>query len=161
MSTTLNRPAYERLISEDIKWLLEQPRTLERDHIESVLMHSAEALYGRRVDAAAPLSALDVFENWRAYLRNVDHDGFKAQLLALAAGSEQDRVLLDAARALIWYAFAASFMGERAFDHLVDQRDHMMRWLMLSRAVTINFDKARADLDALLQAYLAQNPPKP
>jgi hypothetical protein len=35
--TTLNGPAYKRLVEEDLKWLLAQPRTLERDHIETIL----------------------------------------------------------------------------------------------------------------------------
>ena len=29
--------AYDRLLSEDINWLMCQPRTLERDHIEQIL----------------------------------------------------------------------------------------------------------------------------
>lgn len=34
---TLNRQAWQNLIDEDLRWLLEQPRTLERDHIEVCL----------------------------------------------------------------------------------------------------------------------------
>ena len=37
MPTTLNRDAYDKLLSEDIIWLMCQPRTLERDHIEQIL----------------------------------------------------------------------------------------------------------------------------
>jgi hypothetical protein len=37
MVCTLNKDAYERLIDEDLAWLREQPRTLERDHIEQCL----------------------------------------------------------------------------------------------------------------------------
>ena len=34
---TLNREAFAKLIREDAEWLAKQPRTLERDHIASVL----------------------------------------------------------------------------------------------------------------------------
>jgi hypothetical protein len=37
MPTTLNRKAYLGLIQEDLDWLLQQPRTLERDHIAHML----------------------------------------------------------------------------------------------------------------------------
>jgi hypothetical protein len=46
MSSTLNRQAYEQLIAEDLEWLLKQPRSLERDHIEAILRSSAERNYG-------------------------------------------------------------------------------------------------------------------
>ena len=35
----LNREAYTKLVDEDLTWLRKQPRTLERDHIEAVLLH--------------------------------------------------------------------------------------------------------------------------
>lgn len=41
----LNRTAYERLIAENIEWLLKQPRTLERDHIECILRNSPDKEY--------------------------------------------------------------------------------------------------------------------
>lgn len=37
MVLTLNRRTYNKLIDENIEWLLQQPRTLERDHIELIL----------------------------------------------------------------------------------------------------------------------------
>lgn len=40
MSMPLNKPAYSKLIAEDIEWLNAQPRSLERDHIEQVLRSS-------------------------------------------------------------------------------------------------------------------------
>jgi hypothetical protein len=40
MGTTTNKKTYEKIIAEDIEWLLAQPRTLERDHIEHVLRDS-------------------------------------------------------------------------------------------------------------------------
>lgn len=45
MSGKLTRSAYEKLITEDLKWLLEQERSLERDHIMDVLMDSPGRLY--------------------------------------------------------------------------------------------------------------------
>jgi hypothetical protein len=37
MSLVLNSEAYRKLIREDLDWLLRQPRTLERDHIQQIL----------------------------------------------------------------------------------------------------------------------------
>ncbi len=39
---TINSTAYRKLIDENIEWLLSQPRTLERDHIEIVLRWHSE-----------------------------------------------------------------------------------------------------------------------
>ncbi len=50
MSTKLTRAAYEKLITEDLKWLLKQERTLERDHIMDVLMDSPGQLYDFTTD---------------------------------------------------------------------------------------------------------------
>lgn len=44
--TRLNRYAYEKLVSEDVAWLLQQPHTLERDHVEAVLRWSITQLFG-------------------------------------------------------------------------------------------------------------------
>lgn len=46
MPTKLNRSAYQKLIVEDVAWLLRQPRSLEREHIEQVLMVSPDREYG-------------------------------------------------------------------------------------------------------------------
>ncbi len=45
MPTTLNKAAYQKLIDDNIRWLLEQPRTLERDHIRDVLLWDRENRY--------------------------------------------------------------------------------------------------------------------
>ena len=42
MGMMINREAYQKLIDEDIEWLMKQPRSLERDHIVSVLKNSVE-----------------------------------------------------------------------------------------------------------------------
>ena len=47
MGMMVNREAYQKLIDEDIEWLLKQPRSLERDYIVSVLKNSVERLYGK------------------------------------------------------------------------------------------------------------------
>ena len=43
----INREAYQKLIDEDVVWILKQPRSLERDHIVSVLKNSVERIYGK------------------------------------------------------------------------------------------------------------------
>lgn len=45
VSGKLTRKAYEKLIAEDLQWLLKQERSLERDHIMDVLMDSPGHLY--------------------------------------------------------------------------------------------------------------------
>ena len=47
MGMIVNREAYQKLIDEDIEWLLKQPRSLERDHIVSALKNSVECIYGK------------------------------------------------------------------------------------------------------------------
>ena len=47
MGMMVNREAYQKLIDEDIEWLLKQPRSLERDHIVSVLKNNVEQIYGK------------------------------------------------------------------------------------------------------------------
>ncbi len=42
----LNRPAYVKLIHENLVWLEKQPKALERSHIEAVLTWSVNQLYG-------------------------------------------------------------------------------------------------------------------
>lgn len=42
----INRAAYERLTAEDLVWLEQQPRTLERDHVIEIVRNSAEMYYG-------------------------------------------------------------------------------------------------------------------
>lgn len=37
MGTKMNRGAFQRLVDENIEWLLEQQRSLERDHIKVIL----------------------------------------------------------------------------------------------------------------------------
>ena len=43
----INKEAYQKLIDDDIEWLLKQLRSLERDHIVSVLKNSVERIYGK------------------------------------------------------------------------------------------------------------------
>ena len=47
MEMMSNREDYQKLIDEDIEWILKQPRSLERDHIVSVLKNSVERIYGK------------------------------------------------------------------------------------------------------------------
>jgi hypothetical protein len=41
----MNRSAYQALIDEDIAWLMQQPRTLERDHIAMIVLQSIDTYY--------------------------------------------------------------------------------------------------------------------
>jgi hypothetical protein len=41
----MNRSAYQALIDEDIAWLMQQPRTLERDHIAMIVKKSVQMYY--------------------------------------------------------------------------------------------------------------------
>lgn len=51
MGCQLTRDAYEKLIEEDIQWLLDNTeRTLERSHIIDVLNGSADRYYGKKDD---------------------------------------------------------------------------------------------------------------
>lgn len=45
MSRKLTREAFRKLIAEDIAWLEQQPRTLERDHIIMALQESERFHY--------------------------------------------------------------------------------------------------------------------
>jgi hypothetical protein len=42
----MTRAAYAALIEEDIAWLLQQPRTLEREHILLILQRQPTDQYG-------------------------------------------------------------------------------------------------------------------
>lgn len=46
MPTKLNRSAYEQLVAEDLAWLDQQPRSLERDHIRVIVQASVNLIYG-------------------------------------------------------------------------------------------------------------------
>lgn len=45
MSCTIDKEAFQNLINGDLEWLMKQPRTLERDHIESLLKQAPMCLY--------------------------------------------------------------------------------------------------------------------
>ncbi len=46
MAGKLTRAAYEQLVAENLKWLAQQPRTLEREHIRAIVEASAGHEYG-------------------------------------------------------------------------------------------------------------------
>lgn len=54
----LNRGSYEKLIAEDIAWLKQQPRTLERDHTLQVLEWSVDGLYQVRPTVPAVVAEI-------------------------------------------------------------------------------------------------------
>ena len=39
MPTTINRAAYQKMLADDLEWVLQQPQTLARNHLEQVLRH--------------------------------------------------------------------------------------------------------------------------
>lgn len=47
MAGKMNRWGYQKLVDEDVAWLEQQPRTLERDHVIKVVKESVEAEYGK------------------------------------------------------------------------------------------------------------------
>lgn len=49
MTSRLNRAAYAQLVAEDIAWLDQQQRTLERDHIRTILERAVDHEYGEPV----------------------------------------------------------------------------------------------------------------
>jgi hypothetical protein len=58
MSIDLTREAYQKLVNEDIEWLLKQPRTLEREHIEAIVSHSVSLLYDKIESLKEEVNAL-------------------------------------------------------------------------------------------------------
>src|SRR5688500_11977665 len=58
MPTTINRQAFRQAIEEDMRWLLRQPRTLERDHIELILKRAEEQYYGPEESADEPVESV-------------------------------------------------------------------------------------------------------
>jgi hypothetical protein len=50
----MNRASYERMIAENIEWLEQQPRTLERDHVIAIVKASADHEYGAGTPEPAP-----------------------------------------------------------------------------------------------------------
>lgn len=62
MPCQLNKAAYEQLIKEDVEWLRQQPRTLERHHIEQVLLSSVDCYYPPRAYQDADPYAINELE---------------------------------------------------------------------------------------------------
>lgn len=47
--SVLTRVAYQQLVDGDLEWLSQQPRTLEREHVELIVRCSVDSLYGKQV----------------------------------------------------------------------------------------------------------------
>jgi site-specific DNA-methyltransferase (adenine-specific) len=54
MVMTLNRQAFQQVVDEDLAWLAQQPRTLERDHVEQLVRDAVEQYYARPLPAITP-----------------------------------------------------------------------------------------------------------
>jgi len=50
MGTKMNKESYQKLIDEDLEWLNQQPRTLERMHIADIVKESIDFHYPKPVD---------------------------------------------------------------------------------------------------------------
>lgn len=46
MSSIMKRSYYEKMIAENLKWLSNQPDSLEKTHIEQIIKRSADHEYG-------------------------------------------------------------------------------------------------------------------
>lgn len=53
----MNRSTFEGLIKENLEWLAQQLRTLEREHIRVIVEQSPTAFYGADVEEMAALKA--------------------------------------------------------------------------------------------------------
>ena len=69
----MNRAAFEKLIEEDREWLHRQGRTLERDHIDSVLVHAADAHYAATPEPSARVLALAQQMAERNHRLSIEH----------------------------------------------------------------------------------------
>ena len=68
----LTRVAFEDLVAGDVGWLMQQPRTLERDHILEILRGCVDHHY----PAPRPMTTDDGFEEWwHEYRLAVLHHG--------------------------------------------------------------------------------------
>ena len=45
MGTTMNKSAFEKVIQENLDWLEDQPRSLEREHIKEILKECVQFYY--------------------------------------------------------------------------------------------------------------------
>jgi hypothetical protein len=68
MGTNLNQWAFANLINEDIKWLLLQPRTLEREHIIFVLEHASKTYNCRQTPVQPDESTKPMYDREGNYL---------------------------------------------------------------------------------------------
>lgn len=50
MSSKLPRSGYQKLVDEDLEWLLKQTRTLEREHIADIVRESVDCYYPEGVE---------------------------------------------------------------------------------------------------------------
>lgn len=77
MSSRITKAAYEKLVTEDLTWLGDQPQCLERDHIEAIVRRSVTL----ERDAARK-AATDALEY-------IVHKGLYAEYLAMT-GKDKD-----------------------------------------------------------------------
>lgn len=101
-SKKVTRAAYEQLVNEDLVWLLKQPRTLERDHIEAIVRASVDAEYPPRTTAAPPCGPCQGSgklwdSNWQQFHKCSSCDGIGRKLRADNSKQEQQLSKYDVA----------------------------------------------------------------
>lgn len=67
MSGIITKEAYQKLVDEDIAWLKQQPRTLERDHVIEIVSNSVTMYYD---ELAALRERLKQLETDKAFYRD-------------------------------------------------------------------------------------------
>ena len=77
MSGKMNQHAYENLIAEDLDWLEQYPRTLEREHIAHIVRDSVEHHYPS-VEHHYPVEALHA----RIAALEAERDALRSRLAA-------------------------------------------------------------------------------
>lgn len=50
----LNKESYKKLLQENLDWLLKQPRSLERDHIEQMIQYEMQHFTVHAFEADVP-----------------------------------------------------------------------------------------------------------
>lgn len=148
-SKKVNRATYERMIEENLAWLLAQPRTLERDHIEAIVRHSPEQEYPTRAQPGADVVERLARVAWDARSATMCHESEPVPYEELDEPEKDEERAY--ARAVI---SALGAMGEEALPG--DTAILEQAWPMVDRgAVTLEcaaLDAIRSRLSPVLGA---------
>lgn len=92
MTTMLNRRTYQQMVDEDLRWLLAQPRTLERDHIEQIVRDSVAVYYPANRGDYADVRDDDRPATTRQYASGTREARYVEHVLTPLARAVQERV---------------------------------------------------------------------